>query len=97
MLGFYQRTLELRRRLAGRLSDRIEWCTAPEGVLVYQRGPLVVACNFLSRRVSIEAGGRTVATSNPLARHRRRRLTLPPNSAVWIDVSGERCDAIVEW
>jgi alpha-glucosidase len=86
MLGFYQRALELRRRLARRLPDRIEWCPAPEGVLLYQRGPLVVACNFLSRPVRLEVGGRLLATSSRLARHRRRRLALPPNSAVWLDV-----------
>ena len=87
MLGYYRRALELRRRLAGRLSDRIEWCAAPEGVLLYQRGPLVVACNFLGRPVRLEVGGRLLATSNVLARHRRRRLMLPPNSAAWLDVS----------
>jgi len=87
MLGFYQRALELRRRLAGRLPDRIEWCTAPEGVLLYQRGPLAVACNFRSRPVRLEVGGRLLAASNRLARHRRRRLTLPPNSAAWLGVS----------
>jgi alpha-glucosidase len=86
MLGFYQRALELRRRLDGRLADRLEWCRAPDGVLMYQRGPLVVACNFRSRPVSLETGGQTVAASNLLTRHRRRRLTLPPNSAVWLDV-----------
>jgi hypothetical protein len=78
--------LELRRRLARRIPDRIEWCRAPEGVLLYQRGPLVVACNFLSRPLRLEVGGRLLATSSRLARHRRRRLTLPPNSAVWLDV-----------
>jgi hypothetical protein len=86
MLGFYQRALELRRRLDGRLPDRLEWCRAPDGVLMYQRGPLVVACNFRSRPVSLETGGQTVAASNLLTGHRRRRLTLPPNSAVWLDV-----------
>jgi alpha-glucosidase len=87
MLGFYQRALELRRRLYGRLPDRIEWCPAPEGVLMYRRGPLVVACNFRSRPVSLEVGGQMVASSNLLTRHRRWRLTLRPNSAVWLDVS----------
>jgi alpha-glucosidase len=87
MLGFYQRALELRRRLYGRLPDRIEWCPAPEGVLMYRRGPLVVACNFRSRPVSLEVGGQMVASSNLLTRHRRRRLTLPPNSAALLDVS----------
>ena len=90
MLGFYQRALELRRRLAGRLPDRIEWCPSPAGVLMYQRGPLAVACNFLSRPVRLAVGGRLLATSHRLARHRRRRLTLPPNSAVWLDVFAAR-------
>jgi alpha-glucosidase len=86
MLGFYRQALELRRCLARRLPDRIEWRPSPEGVLVYQCGPLVVACNFLSRPVVLEVGGRLIATSSLLARHRRRGLTLPPNSAAWLDV-----------
>jgi alpha-glucosidase len=87
MLGFYRRVLVLRRRLSGRLPDGLEWCPAPEGVLIYQRGQLVVACNFNSRPVRLELGGRPIATSNVLARQRRGRLTLPPNSAAWLDVS----------
>ena len=87
MLGFYRRLLGLRRRLAGRLPDGIEWRPAPEGVLLYQRWQLVVACNFLSRPVRLEVGGRLIAASNVLARHRRGRLILPPNSAAWLDVS----------
>jgi alpha-glucosidase len=87
MLGFYRRVLVLRRRLSGRLPDGLEWCPAPEGVLIYQRGQLVVACNFNSRPVRLELEGRPIATSNVLARQRRGRLTLPPNSAAWLDVS----------
>jgi hypothetical protein len=87
MLGYYRRALELRGRLARRLPDRIEWCASPDGVLMYRRGPLVVACNFLSRPVALDVKGRAIATSNALARHRGRRLMLPPNSAAWLDVS----------
>jgi alpha-glucosidase len=87
MLGFYRRVLGLRRRLARRLPDGIEWCPAPEGVLLYQRWQLVVACNFRSRPVGLAVGGRLLAASNVLVRHGRRGLTLPPNSAAWMDVS----------
>jgi alpha-glucosidase len=92
MLGFYRQVLVLRRRLTGRLPDGLEWCPAPEGVLMYQRGQLVVACNFNSRPARLELGGRLIATSNVLARHRRGRLTLPPNSAAWLDLLAAKLD-----
>ena len=75
---------ELLLRLAGRLPDRFEWCRAPNGVLVYQRGALTVACNFGHRQVSLELNGRLLAASHTLARHRQGRLSLPADSAAWI-------------
>ena len=87
VLRHYMRALSGRRRLAGRLPDRLEWCPAPEGVLMYRRGPLVVACNFGLRRVDLEMVGRLVAASDSLVRHVSGRLTLPSSSAAWLDVS----------
>ena len=87
MLGYYERVLALRRQLAKRLPDRVEWCSAPDDVLVFQRGPLVVACNFRSRPVRLEMNGRMLIASSPLGRHCLDHLTLPPNSASWLDAS----------
>jgi alpha-glucosidase len=87
MLHHYQLALALRRRLARQLPDRLEWCPAPPGVLAYRRGRLVVACNFGRRPAALQLGGRLLLASSPLVRHRQGRLTLPPSSAAWLDVS----------
>ena len=87
MLQHHRRALALRRRLAGQLPDRLEWCPAPPAVLAYRRGRLVVACNFGRRPAGLHVGGRLLIASSPLVRHRRGRLTLPPSSAAWLDVS----------
>ena len=85
MLGHYRRAIDLRRRLARRLPYHMSWCLAPEGVLAYTRGALTVACNFLSRTVHLESCGRLMMASDPLVSHRAGRLTLPANSAAWVD------------
>src|SRR5260370_37219789 len=63
----YMRALSLRRQLAARLPDRLEWCPAPDGVLTYRRGPLFVACHFGARPVELGIGGRLL----------QRRAALP--------------------
>ena len=83
MLQHYRRALEVRRQLAPRLPDLLAWLPAPQGVLLYQRGPLRVACNFGLRTTRVEAAGRVVIASSPLVLHRQGRLSLPPNSAAW--------------
>jgi alpha-glucosidase len=89
MLSFYKRALGVRRRLSQWLPASAAWRPAPEGVLTYQRQRLTVACNFLSRPVSLPACGRLVLASAPLAGVRDGRLTLPANSGAWLDsVSG---------
>jgi alpha-glucosidase len=85
MLTFYQRLLVLRQRLAGMLPNRITWCSAPEGVLVYERGRLTVAVNFLARPVVLMIAGRLLVGTEPLARYRTGRLTLPANSGAWLE------------
>jgi alpha-glucosidase len=87
VLSHYTRALALRRRLAGRLPDRLEWCPAPDRVLVYRRGPLVVACNFGNRPVGLEVKGRLVASSDSRVRKAGARLKLPESSAAWLDAS----------
>jgi alpha-glucosidase len=88
MLGFYRRALALRRTLARRLPEVMSWCPAPDGVLVYSRGALTVACNFLNRPVVLEVGGRVLLATEPLTRLRAGRLSLPPNSTAWVDAFG---------
>jgi alpha-glucosidase len=85
MLGFYRRALALRRILVRRLPELVSWCAAPDGVLVYSRGALTVACNFLSRPVALEVCGSLVLATEPLTRLRGGRLSLPPNSSAWVD------------
>jgi alpha-glucosidase len=85
MLFFYQQVLALRRRLMRVLPHHISWCPAREGVLVYERGHLTVAVNFLARPVELATAGRLLIGSQPLARHRKGLLTLPGNSAAWLE------------
>ena len=85
-LVFYKRVLALRRRLAGLLPNRLKWCPAPEGALVYEHGRLSVAVNFLAGPVEIAVRGRLLVGSDPLVRHRNGKLTLPPNSGAWLSL-----------
>src|SRR5260370_14062406 len=84
VLGHFRKALAARRRLAGRLEDRLTWLGAPTGVLCYSRGPLTVACNFTGRPVRLGLAGRVVLGSDPLVRLAGERLSLPPNSAAWL-------------
>ena len=56
-----------------------------EGVLLYRRERLTVACNFLNRPVAIPTRGRLVLASEPLVTLSDGWLALPPNSAAWLD------------
>jgi len=85
MLAFYKQALALRRRLLDTLPHRLKWCSAPEGVLVYERGRLSVAVNFLARPVEIPMRGRLLIGSHPRVRHGAGKLTLPANSGAWLD------------
>ena len=84
-LTFYKRALACRHRLAGMLPNEMSWCRAPDGVLVYKRGRLMVAVNFLARRMDVCAGGRILVSTDPLVRRKGGRLSLPANSAAWVD------------
>jgi alpha-glucosidase len=88
MLTFYRRALALRRSLAIRLPHDMRWCAAPEGGLVYRRGTIAVAVNFLSRPVELEFVGRLLIGTQPMVRLRAGRLCLPANSAAWVDSLG---------
>ncbi|MEO8744681.1 MAG: alpha-amylase family glycosyl hydrolase [Candidatus Dormiibacterota bacterium] len=88
MLRHYRSALALRLHLSPSLPGLMEWRRAPEGVLLYTRGPLAVACNFLDRPTHLEVGGRLLLASNRMVRHRSGRLDLPPNSAAWLDTGG---------
>jgi alpha-glucosidase len=88
MLVFYQRVLALRRLLGGMLPNELRWSVAPQGALVYQRGRLTVAVNFLAHPVELPIPGRRLIASHPLARSRNGKLTLPPDSGAWLDTLG---------
>jgi len=88
MLSFYQRLLALRRPLARTLPNRLNWSPAPEGVLIYKRGRLTVAVNFLARPVQLALPGRLLLGSQPLDTHQHGRLTLVANSGAWLDTLG---------
>src|SRR5258708_12829517 len=75
--------LSLRRQVAARLRDRLEWCPAPDGVLTYRRGPLFVACNFGARPVELEIGGRLLMAGDRLVPHVSGGLKLPPSPPPW--------------
>jgi alpha-glucosidase len=89
MLVFYQRVLALRGLLAGKLPDQLRWCPARKGVLVYERGRLCVAVNFLARPVELSIRGRMLIATHPLTRCRHGRLSLPANSGAWLDHLGD--------
>jgi hypothetical protein len=85
MLAYYKEVLALRGRLLDTLPHRLRWCPAPEGVLVYERGRLTVAVNFLARPVEIPVRGRLLIGSHPRVRQHGEKLTLPANSGAWLD------------
>ena len=84
-LAFYKRALALRRRLSPWLPASMAWRPGPAGVLAYQRERLTVACNFLSRPMRVPARGRLLLASASLATLAEGCLTLPANSAAWVD------------
>src|ERR1700738_4059545 len=88
MLTFYKRTLALRRRLSQWVDTSIAWRPAPDGVLVYRRGRLTVACNFLQRPVAIPACGTIAMASAELTNLKDGWLSLPASSAAWLDSLG---------
>jgi len=86
MLSLYRRLLTTRRAVAPRLPDATRWRASPKDTLVYDRGALTVACNFGSRPVHIEQqAGRLLLGTGPNVTLRDGRLSLPANSAAWIE------------
>jgi alpha-glucosidase len=85
MLVFYQRVLELRRPLTAMLPNGLTWRPARQGALVYKRGRLTVAVNFLAHPIRLSLRGRLLVGTHPLVRSRGGRLTLPANSGAWLD------------
>jgi alpha-glucosidase len=85
MLDFYRQVIALRRRWLDVLPDRLRWRPAPEGALLYQRGRLTVAVNFLGRPMAIPVPGRLLIASHPRIRHSEGTLTMAANSGAWLD------------
>ncbi len=90
MLSHHRRAISLRRKLAASLPEVVEWRPSPQGVLLYTRGRLAVACNFLDRTAALEVEGRLLIGSNQKVQHRSDRLSLPPNAGAWLDLSRDR-------
>ena len=90
MLVFYRRTLALRRQLQDTLPHRLRWCPSPEGALVYDRGRLRVAVNFLGRTIGMPAPGGLLIASHPKVRHRDGMLILPANAGAWLSREARR-------
>jgi alpha-glucosidase len=88
MLVFYQRVIKLRKGLSSGLPNQLKWRRSPEGVLIYEHGRLTVAVNFLLRPIELSIQGRLLIATRPLGRSRNGRLTLPANSAAWLDRLG---------
>jgi alpha-glucosidase len=85
MLVFYKQVIALRRRLRDMLPNRLRWRPAPHGALLYNRGRLVVAVNFLARPVVIPLQGRLLVASSPRTRLSGGKLSLAANSGAWLD------------
>jgi alpha-glucosidase len=85
MLVFYKQVIALRRRLRDVLPNRLRWRAAPHGALLYNRGRLVVAVNFLARPVVIPVQGRLLIASHPRTRLSGGKLSLAANSGAWLD------------
>lgn len=90
MLAHYRRAISLRRKLAASLPEIVEWRLSPQGVLLYTRGRLGVACNFLGRTAAVQVEGNLLIGSNQKVQHRSDRLSLPPNAGAWLDLYPDR-------
>ena len=84
MLSHFRRALAARREIASGLHGSFRWRAAPAGVLAYQRGALIVACNFRQQSVRLPIEGRLLVASNPRVDRRSGLLELPANSAAWL-------------
>jgi alpha-glucosidase len=85
MLSLYRRLLATRRALARRVPDSMRWAHSPNDCLIYERGPLTVACNFSRRVLELDLAGRLLLASSPGVRQAGGRVTLPADSAVWLE------------
>jgi len=85
MLTFYRHVLDTRRRHSQWWPPAIEWKASPDGTLVCERGRLTIAVNFLARPVRLAVDGKLLASSRGQVRVRDGCLTLPANSAAWVD------------
>lgn len=77
-LALYRRALELRSSRTEFNEDRIDWLSAPDGVLAFRRGALVCVLNAGEHPVELSEGT-VILTSGPLTAG-----LLPPATAVWM-------------
>lgn len=77
-LAFFRRALELRRTHKEFAGDRVEWLSAPRGMLIFRCGGLVCALNAGKHPFALPKGT-LIQSSAPLMQGR-----LPPNAASWL-------------
>lgn len=80
MLSLYRRLIAIRTEHDAWASEELEWLGAPDGVLAFRRGKLVVAVNFTDDPQPFTAEGEVLVTSDEYDGQ-----ALPGNSAVWIE------------
>jgi alpha-glucosidase len=80
MLELYRAALRLRRELAGFRSETLRWIDAPEGVLLFERGPgLLCAVNMSCTPFELPPGSEVLLASADFDTGQ-----LAPDSAAWL-------------
>nr|WP_276612157.1 DUF3459 domain-containing protein [Kineococcus vitellinus] len=75
----YRRALRLRRELLTG-PEPLRWCEAPDGVLAFRRGRVLVQVNFGPAAVALPPGARLLLRSGPAPEG-----VLPVDTAAWLD------------
>jgi alpha-glucosidase len=79
-LAFYRRALALRRSWRDSLGDSLEWLDSPDAdVLLFRRGPLLIALNCGENAVRLPPGTVLLASGDLPGG------ILPPSSAAWLE------------
>ncbi|NAZ75980.1 DUF3459 domain-containing protein [Kineococcus sp. T13] len=78
-LSLYRRALRLRRELLTG-PEPLRWCEAPDGVLAFRRGRVLVQVNFGPAAVALPPGARLLLRSGPAPEG-----VLPVDTAAWLD------------
>jgi maltooligosyltrehalose trehalohydrolase len=85
LLTWYRELIALRRRfpaLSDPRLDRVDTRCDEQGLLLVERGPVIVASNLGSQEhtVGVASSSKLVAASSPTVEFREHRITLPPDT-----------------